>query len=207
MEKITYKLLENKIPLDTIEYLQQYTLKVKQKILEVLGNAKENGSGVYWRGCDMASSLPIASDEENERLYNVYTSEFMFNIISDYIPTPYLFNDQIVVKEPNENFEFGEHFDNQFGPSPEDKELLTINCMLVLDDFTDENGRIEVFDKEWITLYPKKGDILLIEGFTPHRSLKNNSESARRAYLCVYSNKPIGQNFQKGYYYQPFKVQ
>ena len=59
MEKITYKLLENRIPLDTIEYLQQYTLEVKKRILKVLGNAKENGSGVYWRGCDMASSLPI----------------------------------------------------------------------------------------------------------------------------------------------------
>lgn len=206
MDTITYKILENKIPPSIIEYLQQYTLEVKRRILPMIGKPKENGSGAYWRGCDMASSLPIATPEENAKLFEIYTSEFMFNIISEYIPNPYLFNDQIVVKEPNEEFEFGEHFDNQYGPTPDDTELLTINCMLVLDDFTDENGVIEVFDEEWITLYPKAGDILLIEGFTPHRSFKNNSTQPRRAYLCVYSNKSIGQNFQNGFYYQPFTI-
>jgi len=200
-----YKLLKNKIPNDVVEYLQNYTLTVKDKISKVIGQPKKNGCGSFWRGLDMASSLELVSDEENKKLYDVYTSKFMYDIITEYIPSPYLFNDQIVVKEGGEEFEFGEHFDNQFGPTPDDKDLLTINCMLVLDDFTDENGAIEVYDDEWIRLYPKVGDILMIEGFTLHRSFKNNTDKPRRAYLCVYSNKSIGKNFQKGFYYEQFK--
>ena len=201
-----YKLIENIIPTDIINYLQSYTLEIKNRIKPYEGNPKSNGSGVYWKGLDMASKCPICSHLENKKLYEVYTSNFMHEVITPFIPTPYLFNDQIVVKEPNEDFEFESHYDNQFGPTPNDKKLVTINCMLVLDDFTDENGAIEVYDEEWIRLYPKVGDILMIDGFTPHRSYKNNSENIRRAYLCVYSNKSIGKDFQKGFYYKKFNL-
>ena len=77
--------------------------------------------------------------------------------------------------------------------------------MLVLDDFTDENGTIEVFDNnKWIKLYPKTGDIVLIEGNCLHRSSPNTTDQPRRAYLCVYSNKPIGKDFKSGFYYSEF---
>lgn len=201
---MTYELLENIIPKQMIEYLQSYTSTVKKRIKPIEGNPKPNGSGVYWKGLDMASSFEFATDDENEKLYHIYTSNFMYNLITKYIPEPYLFNDQIVVKEPFEQFDFKPHYDNQFGPHPNDKSLLTINCMLVLDDFTPENGAIKVFDKEWVTLYPKKGDVLLIEGNTLHSSEMNKSDSIRRAYLCVYSNKSIGEGFQKGFYHKKF---
>lgn len=200
-----YKLIENIVPSDVVSYLQDYTLEIKDRIKPYIGKPKSNGSGVYWQGLDMASKCPISSDLENKKLYDVYTSQFMFDLIKEYIPDPFLFNDQIVVKDPNEEFEFTSHYDNQFGPTPDDKELTTINCMLVLDDFTDSNGAIEVYDDEWIRLHPKVGDILMIDGFTLHRSFKNNSDSIRRAYLCVYSNKSIGKDFQKGFYYNKFK--
>ena len=76
--------------------------------------------------------------------------------------------------------------------------------MLILDDFTKENGAISVLDDEWITLYPKVGDILMIEGNTYHSSKINLSNQPRRAYLCVYSNKSMGKNFQRGFYYEKF---
>ena len=199
-----YKLIENIIPFDIVEYLQSYTLKVKERIKEYEGKPKSNGSGIYWKGLDMASSCDLSSDEENKKLYDIYTSKFMYDIITPYIPTPYLFNDQIVVKEPYEEFSFEPHRDNQYGPFPNDEELLTINCMLVLDDFTEKNGAISVLDDEWITLYPKVGDILMIEGNTYHSSKINLSNQPRRAYLCVYSNKSMGKNFQRGFYYKKF---
>ena len=199
-----YKLLKNVVPNHYCEYLQEYTLELKKRTSEVLGKQKSNGSGIYWRGLDMASSCDLSSDEENQKLYDIYTSKFMYDIITPYIPNPYLFNDQVVVKEPNENFVFESHYDNQHGPTPGDKSLVTINCMIVLDDFTDENGAIVVMDTDWIRLYPKVGDILMIEGFTSHRSFKNNSDDIRRAYLCVYSNKPIGKGFKSGFYYNNF---
>ena len=101
-----YKLLKNVVPNHYCEYLQEYTLELKKRTSEVLGKQKSNGSGIYWRGLDMASSCDLSSDEENQKLYDIYTSKFMYDIITPYIPNPYLFNDQVVVKEPNENFVF-----------------------------------------------------------------------------------------------------
>ena len=61
-----YDILENKIPSDVIDYLQSYTLEVKERILPLLGQVKPNGSGIYWRGLDMASQSPVSSDIEND---------------------------------------------------------------------------------------------------------------------------------------------
>ena len=61
--------------------------------------------------------------------------------------------------------------------------------MLVLDDFTNENGLYKSTKDEWISLFPEKGDILLMNGNTLHKSEKNKTNEPRRAYLCVYSNK------------------
>ena len=202
---MNYKIEENIIPSWAISYLQRYTEEAIRKTTPYLGQPKENGSGFYWGGIDMASSLPVASAHENAMLFSIYTSNFMYDLITKYIPKPYLFNDQIVVKNKDVNMPFEPHYDNQYGPFPDDKSLLTINCMLVLDDFTDENGTIEVLDDDkWIKLYPKTGDIVLIEGNCVHRSSPNTTQQPRRAYLCVYSNKPIGQSFQKGFYYSEF---
>lgn len=201
---VKYKLFKNVLNASTLDYLRKYTLKVKEMIEPMEGMPKENGSGGYWKGIDMASSIPIASNEDNQKLFELYTSQGMYQLVSPMIPDPYLFNDQIVVKKPGENFKFDEHFDNQYGPYPDDKSLITMNFMLVLDDFNNENGAIEVYDNEWIKLYPSAGDILMIEGNTLHRSGPNNSNAVRRAYLCVYSNRSIGKDFQNGFYYQPF---
>ena len=89
----------------------------------------------------------------------------MYDIITEYIPNPFLFNDQIVVKEPHEEFDFEPHRDNQYGPYPNDETLLTINCMLVLDNFTNEKATVNVVDftnikSDKLTLY---NDILFSE--------------------------------------------
>ena len=57
-----------------------------------LGKEKPNGSGVYWQGLDMASSSPLSVDIENDKLYSVYASHWMYDIITEYISEPYLPN-------------------------------------------------------------------------------------------------------------------
>ena len=48
-------------------------------------------------------------------------------------------------------------------------------------------GQISVLDDEWITLYPKIGDILMIEGNTIHSSKINLSNQPRRIIsLCLF---------------------
>ena len=43
-------------------------------------------------------------------------------------------------------------------------EFDNLTIMIILDDFTKENGTIECYDKDWKTLYPKSGDIIILNG-------------------------------------------
>ena len=65
---MNYKIEENIIPSWVISYLQAYTEEAIRKTKPYLGQPKENGSGSYWGGIDMASSLPVASSNENSRI-------------------------------------------------------------------------------------------------------------------------------------------
>ena len=202
-----HKVFEQAIPKEELKYLQDYTLFVKELCEFYQGKPKANGSGQYWQGIDMASRLPLATDIQNEKLYSIYTSEWMHKLVTKWIPNPYLFNDQIVVKMPGEQFDFKPHRDNQFGPLPDNDRMVTQNFMLVLDDFTEENGALKIRElNTWYTLLPKAGDIVMIEGNTVHASGNNESTSPRRAYLCHYTDRPIGQHFQMGYHYKQFTV-
>ena len=110
------------------------------------------------------SSCDLSSDEENKKLIYLHF-KFMYDIIITYSNTT-LFNDQIVVKEPNEGFSFEPHRDNQYDPFPTDKELLTINCMLVLDDLPKKMDKLGWW---WMDNFISKDrDILMIEGNTTY---------------------------------------
>ena len=198
-----------------LEYLKEFTLEVKNRVLanpELGENTKKNGSGVWWRGLDMASKSPLNSPEENKRLFSMYTSSFMYDIASKHLDTDeiYLLNDQIVVKMPGEEFVFKAHRDNNLFESGEKVSMpyRSINALLILDDFTDDNGALEVQSRnssEWVTVYPKEGDAVLLDGDTLHRSGKNESRKPRRAYACVYVTAPVGKDFRKGWWHERFK--
>ena len=188
--------LKNVIPPNLLEIAQSETLHMKVKLLEynLIGTPRNDaGTGQWWGGIEMASNL-------NGYLKKCYTDNFMYDIASYYLDTTdvYLFNDQVVVKLPNEPFEFHEHFDNQYGPDlgqAQNGVYKTINFSWILDDFTDDSGTLELKNTttgEWDKIYPNAGDIVGIEGNTLHRSSKNISNDPRRLYACVYSNKNIG---------------
>lgn len=137
--------------------------------------------------------IPCASRFSKE-LYDFYTSDTMYTVSQKYLGnTVYLFNDQIVVKLPHDTMEFEPHYDNQYGPDS-NREKHTINVSVILDDFTDDNGTLSLKnldDGQWVTIYPKKGDMVVIGGNTYHRSGKNLTDFPRGLYACVYTDTPI----------------
>ena len=56
-------------------------------------------------------------------------------------------SNEIVVKLPNDNFKFEPHTDNSVGGNSNEGKN-TVNICVILDDFTDENGTLEVFNKD-----------------------------------------------------------
>jgi hypothetical protein len=209
---IGYLHLKNIIPTDYLSSACEITLDLKNKIINenLLGTKKDFGIEQYWRGLDMASKL-------NENLYKLYTSEFMYNIVKQLLgDTIYLFNDQIVVKLPNEDFEFDVHTDNMRGPNPKEAALgnfKTITCCWVLDDFTNDNGCIEILNKktkQWDKPLASAGDIIIWDGNSYHKSYKNKTDKPRRVYLMVYSTHDMHKfsttdiNFLNKYYSNEF---
>ena len=149
------------------------------------GKEKPLGSLKYWKGLDMASEDSNMSLFDKDYLKMVSTSEIYSRIAFEFLDDVYLFNDQLVTKMPKEDFDFEPHQDGAFNIGPE---FDNLTIMIILDDFTKENGTIECYDKDWKTLYPKSGDIIILNGTTLHRSSKNKSELPRSTYILHYTN-------------------
>jgi ectoine hydroxylase-related dioxygenase (phytanoyl-CoA dioxygenase family) len=140
-----------------------------------------------WKGISCASKF-------DETLYKMYTNNTMYKLSRDILgEVVYLFNDQVVIKLPNDTLDFVAHYDNQYGPNS-DGTIHTVNICWILDDFTEDNGGLDVKnqdDGEWVKLYPKRGDVVAINGNTYHRSGTNRTNKSRGLYACVYSEQPI----------------
>ena len=132
----------------------------------------------------------------DEYIHNFYKSKFMYNLATSLLGKEdiWLFNDQIVIKKPNDNFVFPEHTDNDVVGVNKDYKIETVNISVILDDFTNENGTLEILSqltKNWVTTYPKKGDIVAIRGNTLHRSGENKSSESRGLLACVYTEEKL----------------
>ena len=99
------------------------------------------------------------------------------------------------MKFTNEEFEFEEHYDNQYSSNHNNK-IHSINLSWILTDFTDENGTLNMKGKN---IYPRRGDIVAIRGDTIHSSKPNTSDFGRLLYACVFTaNEPvIYENFYR----------
>ncbi len=192
-----YLHLKQVIPKDIIPEVRHRLIDLKYKYQNKVGEPRHNGSGKFWDGLELASTF-------DPNLWKYYTADFMFDIVKSIIPTPYLFNDQSVVKLPKSEFNFEPHFDNQYGPDPEGAlkgNFKTINCSWILTNMNEANGCLFINDKPIIA---DAGDIVIIDGNTVHYSGDNKTSGIRVLYACVYSSKPIG-NFQSGFYNEEFK--
>ena len=195
--------LKNVIPKDILSETRNRAITLNKFYRDLIGQDRHNGSGKFWGGLELASTL-------DPNLWKFYTADFMYEIASKFLNTskPYLFNDQVVVKLPNDELKFEPHYDNQFGPDPDgalQNEFKTINCSWILTNMPEDTGPLWCQNAlgHFSLIEAKAGDIVIIDGNTIHYSGKNVSNSIRALYACVYSNKPIG-NFQKGFYNEEF---
>ena len=189
-KKEGYIVIENFISKKDVQIIKDICYSIKQSIIQnnLIGKEKDFGIPIYWRGVEMAST-------QSPILYKYYTSQKMYDISSQLLETDdvYLFNDQIVVKLPHEEFNFSIHTDNSLGPNNDmalNGKFKTITSCLVLDDFTNDNGPISILNKRtknWDTPLAKKGDLVVWDGNTFHKSENNNSNVERSVWLCVYS--------------------
>lgn len=194
-----YLHIKNAIPKEYIQTARDKGLPLVKWSRENLGKPSLAGPGELFLHVGCAGAY-------EEDLYKLYTSELSYDLATTILGRKeiFLFNDQMVYKFPNDNFSFGEHCDNQFGGENKDGKMHTVNMSWILDDFTDENGTLELQSlktKEWTKLYPKAGDIIAINGNCIHRSGPNESDKPRGLYACVYS---VGQINLGNYYTDPF---
>ena len=189
-DKQGYLLIKDIIPSVILSPTRRLAINLKRDKISELGKPREYGTGTYWRGIEMASKL------EEELLFS-YLHPFMQQIVPVFLNTQkvFLFNDQVVVKLPKEEFAFPEHFDNQYGPDPEGAlkgDFQTINFMWALTNTSKESGALEIKNKEtgnWDLVEAEVGDIIAIDGNTLHRSDHNTTDQIRAMYACVYSTK------------------
>ena len=190
-----YLHLKQVIPKEIVDETRFRAIQLSKKYKPLFGEPRHNGSGRFWKGFELASTL-------DPNMWKLYTAPFMLDIVKTYLETdtPYLFNDQVVVKLPNEEFSFPEHFDNQYGPDPEgalNGDFQTINFMWALTNVPKESGALEIKNKEtgnWDLVEAEAGDIIAIDGNTYHRSGHNQTDKIRAMYACVYSTKQM--NFE-----------
>jgi ectoine hydroxylase-related dioxygenase (phytanoyl-CoA dioxygenase family) len=199
-DKKGYVVIENAIPTYIIDELRSRAIKLKNWLISLPPNTPSKyGSPFHWSGLGCAGMY-------DNYLNKFYQSRIMYEYASDLLGKEdiWLFNDQVVVKLPNESFEFEMHFDNQFLSTNTDGKIHTVNMGVVLDNFTEENGPISIKDMEtskMIRPLAKAGDIIAIHGNTPHASNPNKSDKPRGFYPCVYAeDKVVVDNF----YREPF---
>jgi len=189
-----YIILNNCIPENELEKVREISMRLKEQIVteNLIGKPKEFGVPVFWKGIDMASKF-------EPQLFPIYTSRMMYEIASRLLATSdiFLFNDQIVTKLPNEDFEFKPHCDNQYGPNLElaqKGEFQTITCAWILDDLNEKNGAISFLNlntNKWETPLVNAGSIMVWDGNTIHLSKGNQTDKPRRIWLLIYSSKDI----------------
>ena len=184
-KNLTWEHRKNIMNKRDVSQMRAISLRAKDVIVSNNGKEKPLGSLKYWKGLDMASEDSNMSLFDKDYLKMVSTSEIYSRIAFEFLDDVYLFNDQLVTKMPKEDFDFEPHQDGAFNIGPE---FDNLTIMIILDDFTKENGTIECYDKDWKTLYPKSGDIIILNGTTLHRSSKNKSELPRSTYILHYTN-------------------
>ncbi len=130
-----------------------------------------------------------------EKLGNCFTAPFIYDIVHKILgDEAWLYIDQINYKLAQDSFAFPPHYDNSYGGEQlRSGKVHSVNIGWVLDNFTDENGTIEVLDenKEWVTLYPKEKDLVIMNGECVHRSGENKSDKERGFYCCMFTDEEI----------------
>lgn len=199
-----FEILEQAIPENYLELARKECYKLKDiRLKEIMLGLHEKedaewGQEKRWLGYEMAS-------KHSPDLLSLYRSSLMYDVSRRFLEcsTPWLYNDQAIVKTAREMFVFEPHYDNQYSNANE-RGIQTMNALWILDDQTKENGHLWIEHQSfqvWLPIYPKAGDIVLIDGNTPHASGENITDFPRGCYACVYTSDNMKD---PRYYTEPF---
>ena len=208
-----YLILENKLNNKTLSELKESTKQLineyKKNRLSFINNKKRNIS--------KNGKMFLANRCEDYPLIEGFAKGGFIKglckkILGEKI---YLFNEQVVNKEPQSESKFAWHQDSGY-VGHDHKVYLSI--WIALCDVSENNGalrilpknietnvkiekhtwsekssdlKMEVDESKTITCSIKEGGIILFSSRTPHASYPNKSNQNRPAYLCQYSSEPI----------------
>ena len=166
---------------------------LRRECIDIRDNWQKYSS---WQGVSCASKYSY----ELRKFYKSYLVSLARKLLEK--PDIYYFNDQVVVKKPFDRMQFVPHYDNYYGPNADGK-IHTVNLLVCLDPITSNTGGFWLQnqdDKKWVSIQPKPGDVVAINGNTYHRSGENKGTGHRAMYACVYTAEPINL---KGFYNSP----
>lgn len=155
-------------------------------------------------------------------LWRFIYSDFMADIATAALgPEVYLFNEQWVVKGPEQGMKFSWHQDSGYvkGSDPATRHKPYLTCWCTLDDVSEENGTVYLLphsrggtrnqiadhereegtndlvgykgDDPGIPITVPAGSVVAFTSYNFHRSGANTTPRMRRIYLAQYSSEPI----------------
>jgi len=208
-----YLILNNKIEKNILEDLKSAT---KEMIIEFKKNQesfiKDKKRNISQHGKMFLSNRCEDFEVMEQFAKGPFIKSICRSVLGDKV---YLFNEQVVNKEPNTDSKFAwHHYSGYVGH--DHKTYLSI--WVALCDVTENNGalrilpknienevkieehkwsekssdlKMEVDESKTVTCSMDEGGIILFSSRTPHASYPNKSDQNRPAYLCQYSSEPI----------------
>lgn len=214
-----YTIIEDAIDAQTLEVLREecaYFLGYMDATMDAKG---QTTFGITHRGKRYFIGNMY---RQSHRLANFIYGELMAEVTRSLLgDSVYLFNEQWVVKGPEQGMQFAWHQDSGYVNfmDPENTHAPYLTCWCALDDMTEANGTIYVLPHETagtrnhVTHHvqePGTNDLVGYQGDEPgdmvevkagsiaafsstslHRSSANRTAHSRRAYLAQYSGEPI----------------
>lgn len=212
-----FVIIKNAIPNDYCAEALKIGNSIYPEHMAKFAEPKAFGSTHHWKTMDMYSSV-------YPELFSLMTSDFMKEIVLEYLgPDAFLFNDQFVIKQANENYEFPWHYDNFYTSDPSGEfegryRAITTAWFLTPNNSNCGGLRFLPLSKtkkyDYKKLIPpsefvvpidaEAGDLGIWTGTTLHSSPGNLSDSQRSVWLQVYSTIPLGTAWKNGYYDKQF---
>lgn len=214
-----YMVIEGVVPDDMLQMLREecsYFIGYADAQLDAEGKTV---SGITHRGKRYFIGNRY---RQSHRLWRFLYSDFMADITTAALgPDVFLFNEQWVVKGPEQGMKFAWHQDSGYVKFSDGETYHRpyLSCWCPLDDVSEDNGTVYILphsragtketifdhtqeqgtndligyrgDDPGIPVECPAGSVVAFSSYTFHRSGANTTPNMRRVYLAQYSSEPI----------------
>ena len=212
-----YLVIEDFVSMETLSELRSTVEKIVQDYKQGVERLQPSNLTRHYGNISQIGRIFLANQSPfHPELLRYLRSKPIKQLTSELLGKKvFLFNEQIVTKEPHTQSSFNWHQDSGYIDF-EHKHYLS--AWLALDDITEFNGSlsliptkledtnkalshewsekskdlfIEVDESKARTLPVAAGTLIAFSSLTPHASGSNNSSSPRRAFLAQFTSEPI----------------